>query len=170
MSRHRIHLGKSYHELILLPTYEERYEYLRIGGVVGEATFGGDRYLNQVLYTSKEWRSFRDAVIIRDNGCDMAMDGYDILDMIIIHHINPLDPDDVIKRSPCIFDMDNVVCVSPKTHRAIHYGNKSLLPQDPIERRPGDHCEWLTGSPVQNIVKGEQPYDGYTGRKHLKYY
>ena len=167
MSRHRIYLGKSYHELILLPTYQERYEYLRIGGVVGEATFGGDRYLNQILYTSKEWRSFRNEVIIRDNGCDLGVEGYDIHDMIIIHHINPLDPDDVIKRSSCIFDMDNVICVAPKTHRAIHYGNIDLLPHDPIERRPGDHCEWLIGSPVQNIAKGEQPYDG---RKHPKYY
>lgn len=146
--RHRANLGKSYHELIRYSSMDERYQYLRIGGVVGDATFGGERYLNQILYTSPQWRSFRQKVIIRDNGCDMAMDGYDIRDRIIIHHINPLSIEDVVNNAPGVFDMDNVVCVSPRTHQAIHYGDQSLLPQDPIVRRPGDTCGWKTG-PVE---------------------
>ena len=140
--RTRANLGKTYKELIRLPTMQERYEYLRIGGIVGDATFGGERYLNQILYTSVQWRNFRNKVIIRDNGCDLGMDGYPIRDMIIIHHINPLSVDDVYNNNPAIYDMNNVICVSPRTHRAIHYGDASLLPQDPIIRRPGDTCEW----------------------------
>ena len=148
--------GKSYKELMQLDTMLKRFEYLRIGGIVGEKTFGGERYLNQVLYRSPEWRSFRSMVIIRDNGCDMGMPGYDIVpmikgkklrgrdDYIIIHHINPLCVDDIYNRSSAIFDMNNVVCVSPKTHRAIHYGDARLLPQEYAERKPGDHCPWLT--------------------------
>lgn len=140
--RTRANLGKTYKELARLSTIQERYEYLRIGGIVGDATFGGERYLNQILYTSDRWRNFRNEVIIRDNGCDLGMDGYPIHDMIIIHHINPLSVDDVYNNSPVIYDMNNVICVSPRTHRAIHYGDASLLPQDPIIRRPGDTCEW----------------------------
>ena len=146
--RHRANLGKSYRELIRLQTIKERYEYLRIGGVVGDATFGGERYLNQILYTSSEWRNFRHKVIIRDNGCDLGVKGYEIHDQIIIHHINPLSVEDVMNRNPAVFDMNNVICVSPRTHRAIHYGDASLLPQDPIIRQPGDTCEW---KPIQSI-------------------
>lgn len=145
---------RSYKELILLPTLRERFEYLKLNGVIGGRTFGGDRYLNQILYKSPEWRSFRNKVIIRDSGCELAMPGYEICpkvegkalkrrgDYIIIHHINPLTPEDVEKRNPCIFDMDNVVCVSPQVHKAIHYGDASLLPQDYIPRFPNDTCPW----------------------------
>ena len=142
MMRRRAKLGKSYKELIQLKTFDERYEYLRIGGTVGEATFGGERYLNQILYTSHEWRTFRRDIIVRDLGMDMAMEGYEIHGLIIIHHINPIDVEDVINRNPCIFDPDNVVCVSDRTHKAIHYGDIGLLPSQPIIRRPNDHCPW----------------------------
>lgn len=133
----------SYRELIRIPTFRERYEYLRIGGVVGQATFGSDRYLNQILYTSPEWRRFRNEIIIRDDGCDMALQGMQILGyMIIVHHINPLTVEDVENRNPVIFDPDNVVCVTERTHRAIHYGDASLLPEIPIIRTKNDTCPW----------------------------
>lgn len=133
----------SYRELIRIPTFRERYEYLRIGGVVGQATFGSDRYLNQILYTSPEWRRFRNDIIIRDDGCDMALQGMQIIGyMIIVHHINPLTVEDVENRNPVIFDPDNVVCVTERTHRAIHYGDASLLPEIPIIRTKNDTCPW----------------------------
>lgn len=133
----------SYKELMRLHGFLEKFNYLRIGGLVGVSTFGHDRYLNQVLYHSCEWRRFRRDVILRDNGCDLAEPGYDIHgDRIIIHHINPLSVEDVENRSPRIFDLDNVVCVSERTHRAIHYGDSSLLPQTPITRKAGDTCPW----------------------------
>lgn len=136
-------LQRSYKQLLRLPTFDERYEYLRLGGIVGKSTFGFDRYLNQSLYTSDEWKSFRNQIIIRDNGCDLGIEGRDILgDRIIIHHINPLTVEDVEERSPVIFDPDNVICVSHMTHQAIHYGDQSLLPKDPIERKPYDTCPW----------------------------
>ena len=136
-------LHRSYRELARLSTFKERYEYLRLGGIVGQATFGSDRYMNQKLYTSPEWKSFRNEVIIRDNGCDLAVSGRDIRgDRIIIHHINPLTVEDVENRSPAIFDLDNVVCVSSRTHQAIHYGDESLLPNDFKAREPNDTCPW----------------------------
>lgn len=147
-------LPKSYKELIRLPTIRERFEYLKLPGSIGERTFGGDRYLNQILYKSPQWRSFRDRIIIRDNGCDLAVPGYDIVplvegkplkgrgDFIIIHHINPLTPDDIRYASPVIFDENNVVCVSPRTHRAIHYGSADLLPEEYVPRLPNDTCPW----------------------------
>lgn len=135
----------SYRELIRIPTFRERYEYLRIGGVVGQATFGSDRYLNQILYTSPEWRRFRNDIIIRDDGCDMALQGMQIIGyMIIVHHVNPLTVEDVENRNPVIFDPDNVVCVTERTHRAIHYGDASLLPEIPIIRTKNDTCPWKT--------------------------
>ena len=138
-------LRRSYHELVRLKTFEERYEYLRLSGMVGQSTFGSDRYLNQALYTSPEWKSFRNRIIIRDNGCDLGIEGRDVLgDRIIIHHINPLTVEDVENRSPVIFDPDNVVCVSHNTHQAIHYGDQSLLQKDPVERTPNDTCPWKT--------------------------
>lgn len=143
MTAKTYNLHRSYRELVRLSTFKERYDYLRLGGIVGQATFGSDRYLNQILYTSPEWRSFREEVILRDNGCDLGVEGRDILaDRIIIHHINPLTVEDVEKRSPVIFDLNNVICVSHKTHQAIHYGDESLLPKDPIERKPNDTCPW----------------------------
>lgn len=134
---------KSYSELISIPDYLERYRYLRIGGAVGAETFGMNRYLNQALYMSPEWKTFRRDMIIRDLGCDMAFAGMDINGPIYLHHINPIKPEDVMWRSPMIFDPENVVCVAWLTHQAIHYGNESLLPIDIlVERRPNDTCPW----------------------------
>lgn len=134
---------RSYRELVRLCTFIDRYNYLRLNGKVGADTFGFDRYLNQALYVSKEWRRFRGDIIIRDNGCDLAFPDRQIVgDRIIIHHINPLTVEDLEKRSDSIFDPDNVVCVSYNTHQAIHYGDESLLPKDFIERSPGDHIPW----------------------------
>lgn len=133
---------KTYSELITIPTFKERYRYLRIGGRVGKETFGYDRYLNQVLYTSDEWKSFRRDVIIRDDGCDLACDGFDIFNRITVHHIDPITVEDVLNRNPKVFDPENVVCVSHNTHMAIHYGNEGLLIVAPPERRPNDTCPW----------------------------
>lgn len=133
---------RRYSELIRIPTFEERYKYLRLSGLIGESTFGFDRYLNQALYMSKEWKRIRSEIIIRDNGCDLAMDGYDIGEKIIVHHMNPLTIEDVNGRNDDIFNPEYLVCVSHRTHNAIHYGDESLLPKDPVERRPGDTCPW----------------------------
>lgn len=133
----------SYSELITLPTFEERYRYLRKSGIVGEETFGSHRHLNQLLYRSPEWRSVRNQVIIRDNGCDLGMEGYEIRDRVYIHHINPITMDDILNRTPALFDMDNLICVSFNTHQAIHYGDESLLPIISFtERTPGDTKLW----------------------------
>lgn len=133
---------KSYSELITIPTFEERYHYLRIGGRVGVDTFGHDRYLNQILYNSHEWRKFRREIIIRDNGCDMACNGYDIPVRPIVHHINPITVEDVINRHPKVFDPENVILVSHNTHEAIHYSNENLLITAPKERTLNDTCPW----------------------------
>lgn len=134
---------KSYSELIKIPSYEERYEYLKLGGSVGELTFNGHRYLNQRFYSSDpDWKRVKREVIIRDNGCDMAHEDFPVNSKIIIHHINPITIDDLIKRDPKIFDLDNLVCVSHNTHNAIHYGDVSLLVLPPIERRAFDTCPW----------------------------
>ena len=134
---------RSFKELSRLSTFEERYRYLRLQGSVGKDTFGFDRYLNQALYSSAEWKRFRRNVIIRDNGCDLGIPERPIQgDRVIIHHINPLTVKDLENRSESIFDMNNVVCVSYNTHQAIHYGDESLLPKDPVIRRPGDHIPW----------------------------
>ena len=136
---------RSYRELTRIPDFLERYKYLRIGGNVGESTFGFSRYLNQVLYTSPEWRRFRRDILVRDCGRDLAFPGYEIVGGgIIVHHLNPLTLEDVEERRSCIFDPDNVVCISPSTHRAVNYGDETLLPQDPLVRRPGDTCPWKT--------------------------
>ena len=133
----------SYSELITLPTFEERYRYLRKSGIVGEETFGSHRHLNQSLYRSPEWRQVRNQVIIRDNGCDLGMEGYEIRDRVYIHHINPISMDDILNRTPALFDMDNLICVSFNTHQAIHYGDESLLPIISFtERTPGDTKLW----------------------------
>lgn len=135
-------MNLSYKEAILIPSFKDRYEYLRLGGKVGESTFGFDRYLNQLLYHDPEWKSFRRKIIMRDNGCDMAHPDFEIGGRIIVHHINPLTQEDVVDRNPIIFDPDNVICVSHYTHEAIHYGDSELLPKEPIERKPGDTCLW----------------------------
>ena len=133
---------RTYSELITIPTYEERFEYLRCNSAVGKETFGFDRYLNQVLYNSMDWKRLRRQIIIRDNGCDLALEGYTIYGKIIIHHINPISLDDIMKERSIVFDPENLVCVSFNTHNAIHYGDASLLPMGPIERTPNDTCPW----------------------------
>lgn len=136
-------MDKCYSELIKLPTLIERYNYLRTFSTIGEETFGGSRYLNQYLYTKSDlWKSVRRKVIIRDNGRDLGLDDYIIQGRIIIHHINPLTKEQLLNFDPCIFDEENLISCSHNTHNAIHYGDKSLLPQDPIERRPFDTCPW----------------------------
>ena len=133
---------KTYSKLITLPTFEERFEYLRLYGTVGVETFGYDRYLNQILYNSPEWKCFRRDIIVRDNGCDLACEGYDIHGRILIHHINPISVEDIIKRNSMVFDPENVIATTHDTHNAIHYGDKNLLTFSPIERRANDTCPW----------------------------
>lgn len=133
---------KTYSDLILLPTFEERYEYLRTGSLVGDITFGGGRWLNQALYASPEWKDFRREIILRDNACDLGMPDYEIHGRIIVHHLNPITKEDILQRRGCVFDPENVVCVSHNTHNAIHYGDENQLPQKPIIRRPNDTCPW----------------------------
>ena len=133
---------RTYSELILLPTFEERYEYLRLDGRVGEETFGFDRWLNQTFYKSEEWLSMRDKIIVRDNGCDLGISGRDIYSRILIHHMNPITKEDILRRSDILLNPEYLICVTPNTHRAIHYGNSNLLIKDPIERRLNDTCPW----------------------------
>lgn len=133
---------KSYSTVILLPTLEERFNYLKLSGKVGAETFGYDRYLNQILYHDPEWRRIRNDVIIRDNGCDLGVEDYEIKGRILVHHINPITIDDVKLRRYCVFDLDNLICTSHDTHNAIHYGDVNLLPKNPIERKPNDTCPW----------------------------
>ena len=133
---------KSYSVVILLPTLEERFNYLKLSGKVGAETFGYDRYLNQILYHDPEWRRIRNDVIIRDNGCDLGVEDYEIKGRILVHHINPITIDDVKLRRYCVFDLDNLICTSHDTHNAIHYGDVNLLPKNPIERKPNDTCPW----------------------------
>ena len=133
----------SYSDLITLPTFTERYRYLKQSGIVAEETFGGHRYLNQAYYKSPEWRRVRNEVIIRDKGCDLGVEGYEIADRIYVHHINPITEDDILDRSPALFDPENLICVSFNTHQAIHYGDESLLPIISFnERTPGDTKLW----------------------------
>lgn len=135
---------RCYSELILLPTFEERYEYLRLKGSVGRETFGWDRYLNQALYRSTEWKRLRNRVVIRDGGNDLALDGYPVLARGQIHHINPLTPEQILDRDPAVFDPENLVLVSLATHNAIHYGVSRLSSKTLIERSPNDQCPWLS--------------------------
>ena len=133
---------RTYSELRQLSTLEDRYEYLRIGGIVGNSTFGFNRYLNQTLYTTKRWRSVRDLVIIRDEGCDMGLNGYPIGGPIVVHHINPMSIEDIQEGREWVFDPEYLICVSDRTHKAIHYGDKSLLPKDFVGRKPNDLFPW----------------------------
>ena len=133
---------KTYSELITIPTFEERFEYLQLKGSVGKDTFGYDRHLNQVLYRSPEWKRLRNQIIIRDCGCDLACDGYGIHSKVLIHHLNPITVEDVLARSRKVFDPDNLVCVSHNTHNAIHYGDVDLLVTGPIIRTKNDTCPW----------------------------
>lgn len=134
---------KTYSELIQIPTFDDRLKYAYIGGGVGKETFGFDRWVNQRLYNSKEWRQLRNDIIIRDNGCDLAAKGYDLYDRILIHHLNPITYDDVVNRADCIFDPENLICVSHETHNYIHYGMKENIDLGlNSERTPNDMCPW----------------------------
>lgn len=133
---------RRYSELILIPTFMERYEYARLKGSVGIETFGFDRYLNQALYTSPEWKRTRNHVIVRDGGCDLAIADRIITGRLIIHHLNPVSEKDIETRADWMFDPEFLICVSITTHNAIHYGDKSLLLHDPIVRSPNDTCPW----------------------------
>lgn len=133
---------RSYSELIRFPTFEERFEYLKLGGRVGEDTFGFDRYLNQIFYRSQEWKRIRDQVIVRDNGCDLAAEGYDICGRILIHHMNPISLRDIEERSDILLNPEYLISTTHNTHNAIHYGDNNLLVTGPIERTPFDTCPW----------------------------
>lgn len=133
---------KTYSELITLPTFEERYRYLRLSGNVGEETFGFDRYLNQMFYRSQRWKEVRDFVIIRDNGCDLGVEGYEIYGRILIHHMNPITLRDIEYETEFLLDPEYLITTVHNTHNAIHYGDESLLITAPVERRPNDTCPW----------------------------
>ena len=135
----------TYSRLLSLPTFEERYEYLKLFGTVAGQTFGGDRWLNQMFYSSTEWKHFRDDIILRDEGCDLAMPDRPIHGRIILHHLNPITKDDIQHDGLYLFDPENVVCVSHLTHNAIHYGDSSLLFAEPLIRKPNDTCPWKGG-------------------------
>lgn len=134
---------RTYSELITLPTFEDRYEYLKLNGKIGEETFGFDRYINQQLYQrSQKWKSVRDKVIIRDNGYDLSMEGYEIWGKIIIHHMNPITIEDIERESDFVFNPEYLISTSLNTHNAIHYGDENLLIKAPIERTKYDTCPW----------------------------
>ena len=133
---------RTYSELMRLPTFEERFRYLKLDGLVGKDTFGFDRYLNQEFYRSKEWKEVRDFVIVRDNGCDLSMDGYEIVGRIYIHHMNPITVNDIVHSSDFLLNPDYLICVSHNTHNAVHYGDEDLLVTAPVERRKNDTCPW----------------------------
>lgn len=132
---------KTYSELITIPSFQERYDYLKLGGSVGAETFGYDRYINQQLYRSQEWKRTRNQVIIRDNGCDLAMPDYPIFGRIIIHHINPISLEQIEDRDPIIFDMEYLITTCIDTHNAIHYCEFRDF-SGPVERMPNDTCPW----------------------------
>lgn len=133
---------RTYKELMRIDDFVERYEYLRLLGEVGVATFGWERWLNQELYRSKKWRKVRDKIIVRDDGYDLAHPDFEITDRIIIHHMNPLTPEDIENDVDEIYEPEFLICTSFQTHNAIHYGDRSLLPELLTERFPGDTCPW----------------------------
>jgi hypothetical protein len=134
---------RTYSELCSLPTYEERFQYLRLDGQVGADTFGYDRHLNQMVYQrDPRWKKARDTVIIRDNGCDLGIEGYEIRGKVIVHHMNPITIDDILNDRDWIFDPEYLICTVHNTHNAIHYGDERLLTLAPTERKPNDTCPW----------------------------
>lgn len=135
-------MTKTYSKLIKLKTFKERYEYLRLDGLIGEETFGFDRYMNQKFYKSKEWKRIRDQVIVRDNGCDLGVEGYEIGGRILIHHMNPILLKDIQTLSEFLLNPEYLICTTLDTHNAIHYGNSNLLVIEPIERTKNDTCPW----------------------------
>ena len=133
---------RTYSELITLPTFEDRYRYLQLNGAVGKDTFGFDRYINQQFYRSKEWQRIRDEVIIRDNACDLGMEGYEIHGRIYVHHMNPIMVRDIQSNSDYLMNPEFLICTTHRTHNAIHYGDENLLAKAPIERTKNDTCLW----------------------------
>ena len=133
---------RTYSELSKLKTFKERFTYLRLNGFVGKETFGFDRYLNQVFYKSAKWKSIRDFVIVRDNGCDLGIEGREIYGKIIIHHMNPITIQDIEHESDFLLDPEFLISTVHETHNAIHYGDENLLILAPIERKPNDTCPW----------------------------
>lgn len=133
---------RSYSDLRRLSTFEERYNYLCLNGRVGQDTFGFDRIFNQMFYRSREWKSVRDEVIIRDNGCDLGVEGYEINGRILIHHMNPISLDDIRENTDFLMNPEYLISTSHSTHNAIHYGDESLIIKAPVERRPNDTCPW----------------------------
>lgn len=137
-------MNRSYSELMRLETFEERYDYLKLSAKIGEKTFGYERYLNQIFYGTPEWKAFRREIIIRDNGCDLGLEGYDITDRIEVHHINPITIEMIEKNDPMLMDPENAICTSARTHKAIHYGDEKLLRKmEPTIRKPNDTSPWL---------------------------
>lgn len=139
------HSIRTYTELIQIPTFMERFRYLKLGGKVGEETFGWERYLNQRFYQSHEWREFRRQIILRDQGCDLGLEGYEFGpgEIILIHHMNPIDTKDIVNQTEYLMNPEYVISVRKKTHDAIHYGDESLIIEyEPVVRRPGDTCPW----------------------------
>lgn len=135
-------MTKTYLEMLQFDTFDERFAYLYLGGSVGVSTFGFNRYINQSLYKSQEWKEFRNQIIFRDKGCDLGIEGYEIHDHILIHHINPITQEDILERRPCVFDPNNVISVSLRTHNNIHYSTTDYISREPIIRTPGDTCLW----------------------------
>lgn len=134
---------RTYSELIQINTFEDRYEYLRLDGIIGEETFGFDRYLNQLFYKSPEWRALRNKIITRDFGCDLGMQDYEIEGNILIHHMNPLTKEDIINKTEFLLNPEYLICTSFNTHTAIHYGNRELIYfKKPIIRKKNDTCPW----------------------------
>jgi len=133
---------RTYSELSRYHGFQERFDYLKLGGSVGRATFGFDRYLNQDFYRSSQWKQVRNEVILRDNGCDLGVPGYDIHVGLLVHHMNPIVPDNIVNGDEWILDPEFLILTTKETHNAIHYGNPSLLPKVTTERRPGDTKLW----------------------------
>lgn len=133
---------RSYSELITLPTFEERFRYLKLGGKVGADTFGSDRIFNQQFYTSREWRTIRHKVIARDLGCDLGIEGHELYSRLVIHHMNPMTLDDLDRNPEILLDPEYLITTSHDTHNAIHYGDEGLIVTAPIERRKNDTCPW----------------------------
>lgn len=138
----RMTIIRTYSELITFPTFEERFKYLQLEGSVGKDTFGYDRYLNQLFYKTAEWKRLRQDLIIRDNGCDLGVEGREIYGRIIIHHLNPITKDDIVRRTEYLLNPDFLICTTHNTHNAIHYGDESLLITSPVERSKNDTCPW----------------------------
>lgn len=134
---------KLYSELITIPTFKERFNYLKLSAAVGDPTFGGHRYLNQMLYRFPEWKRVRREVILRDEGLDLGHPDFPIRGNIYVHHLNPITTDDILERRNCVFDLENLISTSFDTHNAIHYGDERLIEDRvPVERKKNDTCPW----------------------------